>query len=444
LSGPAGSRDLDRDDNPRDAATPGPVGRPTVPREPDAIARDYILLALRFNRVVPGIVDGYFGPPDLADRVDAEDIQAPGRLAEDAATLRSRLAAEVREPDRRQWLDLQLAALETIGLARAGDPIPYLEQVRRCFALTPERRPIERFEAAAGRLDALLPGDGSLAARLAAWHEGWTVPPERVGAVVDVLVARFRERARRLFGLPAGEDLRVSLVRDQPWTGYNWYDGGYRSRVEINLDLPLRLPGLVATAAHETYPGHHLEHASKEAALVDGLGRLEASVLLINTPECLISEGLANVGRDFVAPIAELAELLVELAPIADVPLGADAGLLREAASRQGSIEEATNVLDEARVNAALMLHEDLAPRDEVIAYLVGVGRMAPEAAAKRLQFIEHPLWRTYVFVYPEGEALLRRWLESAPAGGRAARFARLLREPLTPPAIEAEIAGAG
>ena len=68
----------------------------------------------------------------------------------------------------------------------------------------------------------------------------------------------------------------------------------------------------------------------------------------------------------------------------------------------------------------------------------------APETAAKRLQFIEHPLWRTYVFVYTEGEALLRRWLDAAPAGERAARFGRLLREPLTPVAIEAEIAAAG
>ena len=30
-------------------------------------------------------------------------------------------------------------------------------------------------------------------------------------------------------------------------------------------------------------------------------------------------------------------------------------------------------------------------------------------------QFIEHPLWRTYVFVYSEGEALLRRWLDVVP-----------------------------
>ena len=163
-------------------------------------------------------------------------------------------------------------------------------------------------------LDALLPGTGGRShPRLAAEDEA-VDDRARTGSrgVVEALVPRYRERAAGLFGLPEGEDLRVSLVRNQPWTGYNWYDGGYRSRVDINLDLPLRLPAHLVTA-HETYPGHHLEHALKERILVEELGRLEASVLLINTPECLISEGLANVGKGIAVPPAEGADLLVEL-----------------------------------------------------------------------------------------------------------------------------------
>lgn len=411
---------------------------------PDPVARDYLLLALRLDRHVPGTVDGYYGPAEIRARVDAEDPRPLMDLVRDAAELRARLPGEIREPDRRHWLDLQLVALETTARVAAGEPMPYLDQARRCFACTPVRRSPERFETAAARLDLFLPGSGPLAARLAAEDDGWTVPPDRVGLLTDVLVARFRTRAASLFGLPEHEDLEVRLVRDQPWTGYNWYDGGYRSRVEINLDLPLRLPGLVGVVAHETYPGHHLEHALKEQSLVEGRGFLEASALLINTPECLISEGLANLGREFAAPPAELDALLLELAPIAGIPLAGARLALEEAVDRQGEIAAARAILDETRVNAALMLHEDGRPREEVLSFLVEVGRLTPEAAAKRLEFIEHPLWRTYVFVYAEGEALLRRWLAEAPAADRAARFGRLLREPLTPPAIEAEIAAAG
>ena len=407
---------------------------------PDPVARDYLLLALRLDQHVPGTVDGYYGPADLKAQVDMEQLRSPARLADDAAALRGRLDAEVDDDARSHWLDLQLVALETLARTRAGEAMPYLDQVTRCFAFTPARRPASRFEAAAAALEDLLPGTGSLGDRLAAEDARWTVAPDRVRAVVDALVPRYRDRAGGLFGLPDGGELTVTLVRDQPWSGYNWYDGGYRSRVDFNLDLPIRLPAFTGVVAHETYPGHHLEHALKEQVLVEELGRGEASILLINTPECLISEGLANLGREFVLPDDELAELLVGLAPIAGMPLADDTSGLREAASRAAAIRSQRAILDESRLNAALMLHADGVPRGDVVAYLVDVGRFSVEAAEARLGFIEHPLWRLYIYVYSEGEELLRRWLQVVPAADRAARFGRLLREPLTPPSIQAEI----
>ena len=75
-----------------------------------------------------------------------------------------------------------------------------------------------------------------------------------------------------------------------------------------------------------------------------------------------------------------------------------------------------------------------------MLAYLVDVGRFAPATAAKRLEFIEHPLWRLYIYVYFEGEQLLRRWLHLVPEADRPARFGRLLAEPHTPRSIQAEI----
>ena len=316
------------------ARVPAVGGQRDVPA-PDAVARDYILLGLRLDQHLPGTVDGFYGPAELKARVDLEPLRKPARLAADAVELRARLEAEVAEPDRRSWLDLQLVALETLARVAAGESIPYLEQVERCLTLRPEPRPDAQFERATRDLDALLPGDGSLADRLAANDAGWTVPPERVGSVVERLVARCRERAAGLYDLPEGEALRVTLVRDQPWTGYNWYDGGYRSRFDLNLDLPVRLPALLGTVAHESYPGHHLEHATKERVLVEEQGCLEASILLINTPECLLSEGLANVGGRIAIRPAEVPDLLVELAPIAGLPLADDPAALRDAASRQ-------------------------------------------------------------------------------------------------------------
>lgn len=409
------------------------VGGARLVPSPDPVARDYILLALRLDQHVPGLVDGYYGPASLKAQVDLEQGRSAAALHDDAAALRARLPAEVADPGRRRWLDVQLVALETQAEALAGHPRPYLEQVSRCFAYTPPRWPDATFDAAAATLETLLPGDGPLDQRLEAWDEALTVPLDRLEAVVAWLVETFRARAKASFGLPEGEDLRVSLVHDQPWSGYNWYDGGRRSRVDINTDLPVRLPDLVSTVAHETYPGHHLEHAWKEADLVDRDARLEASILLINTPECLISEGLADLGRSFAAPLAHRADLFVEGFERAGLADARDRAAARDVAERAVALAGARETLRAARGNAAILRHADGRSHADVVDYLRTVGRIPESAVAKRLEFIEHPLWRTYVFVYAEGEALLRRWLDAVPEAEQTARFGRLLHEGLTP-----------
>ena len=44
---------------------------------PDPIATDYLLLGLRLDQHIPGLVDGYFGPAELKARVDMEQLRAP-------------------------------------------------------------------------------------------------------------------------------------------------------------------------------------------------------------------------------------------------------------------------------------------------------------------------------------------------------------------------------
>ena len=400
------------------------------------IARDYILLALRLEQHIPGLVDGYFGPADLKATVDMEQLRSPARLRDDAMSLRDRLAADVADPARRSWLDAQLVALATQAGGLAGEDLPYLDYVTRCFAYAPPRYPDERFDAAAARIAELLPGDAPLADRLEAWDARFIVPVDRLPGVLEWLVARFRDQAAADFGLPEGEDLRVSLVTGQPWSAYNWFDGGRRSRVDVNTDLPVRASDLIGMIAHETYPGHHLEHAWKEADLVDAQGRLESSILLINTPECLISEGLGDLGVRFASPLDGRVDLLVEIFERAGLSFAADPVATREAAETSVALTLERDRMSAISGNAAILRHADGRSHDEVVTYLRDVGRYPAVRAEKALEFIEDPLWRTYVFVYAEGEALLRRWLEAVAEPERAAQFGRLLHEQLTPAAV--------
>jgi hypothetical protein len=261
-----------------------------------------------------------------------------------------------------------------------------------------------------------------------------TVPADRLPTIIDWVAAELRSEAAAIWSLPDGEELSFSMVRDQPWAAYNWYDGNLKSRVEVNTDLPMRAQALALTLAHETFPGHHMEHSWKEARLYRERGYGEASAMLINTPESYISEGLAEVGAWLLNDEARFQELLLGICERAGIALTSDD------APREWRTSRALHRLRGAGGDAALQLHVAKRSRDDVVRFLEQDALSTHERALKTLEFIEHPLWRTYVFCYADGERLLTRWVESAgDESARQARFFRLLTEQITPSGVAAE-----
>ena len=282
----------------------------------DTVER-YLLLGLRLGRHVDGFVDAYYGPTELAEQAAEEDAVPPAELASQAAAL----AGDLRLDDERRarWLRAQLAGCETTARRLAGEQIGWAEEVERCYGVRPSPVPEERFAAAHERLDAALPGDGELGTRYRSWIEQQVVPPEKLLPAAAMFEHELRSRTEALVGLPAGESVELETVENEPWAAFNYYLGGRRSRVVINVDLPVyafAVPGLVA---HEVYPGHHTERSWKEALLVDEGGRLEETILLTGTPQSVISEGIAMLAPEvaFVAIALPIAYVVLRLIYVA-------------------------------------------------------------------------------------------------------------------------------
>jgi hypothetical protein len=181
-----------------------------------------------------------------------------------------------------------------------------------------------------------------------------------------------------------------------------------------NLDLPMPAADLALLAPHETYPGHHTERSWKERLLVEGEGRLEETIVLIPTPQSVISEGIAEIGAGLLLDADDRREL---------------EGLVR-AEGVDFDIAQATEVMTSrssllrASVNAALMLHDGGASPEEAAAYLTRWALQSPERAAKSVTFLVDPTWRAYTITYAEGERLAHAFVGDDPA-----RFDRLLKE---------------
>jgi hypothetical protein len=395
---------------------------------------EYVRLGLRFDRLESGFVDAYTGDPRVRAEVADEPAPTPQGLGDQARGLLRELDAAELPDDRIDYLRGQLTGLECTAQKMSGESVGFVDEVASYFQVDVVLGDPAVYAAAHAELEALLPGDGTLAERYAAHRRREECPPDRLETAVHALSSALRDEVRGQYGLPEVETVKYEVVTDQPWSGFNYYEGDYRSRVAINADLPHRLSHLPHLVAHEAYPGHHTEHCRKERGLVERAARTEHTVFLVNTPECLMAEGLADLGVQ--ASIGEgwgpwAAEIL------GDLGLRFDGHLAERVAA-------AVAPLNRVRQDAAVMLHDRGADTDEVVAYLQRWSLASAERAAQQIRFLTHPLWRAYISTYVEGFDLLSAWLAARPAGQSVAdRFLRLLDEPLTPRAVTAELRAA-
>ena len=380
----------------------------------------YLELGLRLGRHVDGFVDAYYGPADIAARVDAEPVVTPAALAADAARLLADLDAgdALDDAHRRHWLRAQVVGLHTSAEKFAGADIAYVDEVERCYGVRPERTDEDLFAAAHRRLDEVLPGSGSVAERMLAWRDTNVVPRDRIEGVVADLADDLEERTDRRFGLPEGNEVEWILETDKPWSGFNYYLGDLRSRVAINIDLPVPSPSIGHLVAHEAFPGHHTEHCRKEVGLVRQRRHLEETIFLVGTPQCVVAEGLADLGLEIVVPDDRWGWLAGHLA---DHGIDLDP----EAAA---AVATASEMLGRVRANVALLLNEDGADVDTATDYLEHWTLVSRTRAEKQLSFLTDPTWRAYIHCYVDGLPLCRSWVN-----GDADRFASLVSDQHTP-----------
>jgi hypothetical protein len=369
-------------------------------------AERYLRLGLQLGRHVDGIVDAYYGPSELAAAVDAEPPVDPRALVSAAEALLDQLEDG--------WLRDQVVGLRTYAGVLAGESGSYADEVEGCYGVRPTYTDEAVFIAAHERLEELLPGNGPLAQRYERWRKSILVPTEQVERTVAAVIEEARAWTRGLVELPAGEGVVLEIVRDKPWWAFCDYLGDLGSRIAVNVDLPMSALELLRLTIHETYPGHHAERSSKEHLLVRGRGLLEETLVLVPTPQSLVSEGIAERAPNVLLEGDGGAALAAVIH---------DAGIEFDLAHAL-AVERALEPCTWAEVNAALMLHDAGASEAEALPYLERWGLMTPKLAAHLIRFFTEPTSRTYVMNYSAGRELCRSYVAGEPE-----RFRRLLTE---------------
>lgn len=395
------------------------------------VVREYLALGLRLGRLIDGFVDCWFGDPDLFRDVQAEPRPDPVDLTASATHLLAALPDTDLDESRRRFLAAQLRALECSARRLAGREMTFKTEVHTLFEVEIDTGDLDRYASAHDAIDELLPGSGSLRERLAAYDERNVIPPDKLHRAVQAVSDGLRGRVCQLFGLPVQERVEYEVVRDKPWNAFNRYLGNFRSKVALNADAGRAVAALPTIVTHESYPGHHTDHCVKEAELVGARGHGEQVISLVNTPQCLMAEGVAELALTAVLPEGWgqwTADILAE------------EGLRSDGELVEHVLAQVRQLLP-ARQDAAILLHDRGMSADEVVEYLERWLLLPSDRARHMVSFLTDPLWRAYTVTYIEGARLVGEWLAARPAGqSGAGRYLTLLREPLLPSTLQAEL----
>jgi hypothetical protein len=413
----------------------------TLPPDPyRSVAEPYVKLVLDVGQHDADYVDAFYGPAEWRTQAGASKKPLE-QLDAQAAALDTALAAIAFKPSqadaeiwtlRRQYLSRQLKAVRARVAMLQGKKLTFDEESMALYDAVAPVIPVAQFDAVLRELDAKLPGDGSLIERYDRFKQDFVIPRNRLDRVFQEAIRGCRSQMVGV-QLPFEERFKVEYVTGKSWSGYNWYQGNFRSLIQVNTDLPVYIDRAIDLACHEGYPGHHVYNALLEKNLVKDRGWIEYTVYPLFSPQSLIAEGTANYGIEMAYPLG--ARILFERDVL--FPL---AGLKPERVAEYYAVLSLVDRLSYAGNEAARQYLDGKIDRAAAIAFLEKYALYTAPRAEQRLKFIEQ--YRSYVINYNLGKDLVGAYIERRMRGDKTPfkrwrEFTALLSSPRLPSGLK-------
>jgi hypothetical protein len=375
----------------------------------NANAEKYVRLVLSLGELDSDYVDAYYGPKEWREEVKASP-KTLDQIAKEAQELDRSLkaipATKLPELEQRRlrFITRQLAALMARVEMLKGKKLSFDEESQALYDAVAPQHTENDFRPVLDEINKLIPGKGDLSSRYSDFKKDFIIPKEKLDAVFRTAIQECRSRTAKHIKMPSDESFTVEYVKGKSWSAYNWYQGGYRSIIQLNTDLPVTIDRAIDLACHEGYPGHHVLNMLIEKNLVNDHGWREFSVYPLFSPLSLIAEGTANYGIQVAFPGDERMKYEKQVL----FPL---AGLNPDRAETFFKVQELVDQLSHAGNIAARKYLNGEINADQAAVILQKYALMIPELAKRRVKFFDQ--YRSYSINYNLGQDLVRKYIES-------------------------------
>lgn len=379
------------------------------------LAEKYIRLGLTIGQYDADFVDAYYGSDSLKPITKPKEkfpkdslLAATNGLVGQLIEFNNTVSNDTLNK-RARWMTSQLIAYSRRINIFTQKYHSFDEESKDLFGVVAPTYPESHYQTLVAKLDSLLPGTGSVNSRFEKLANQFIIPKAKVDTVFKTAIAEARKRTLTHYKLPANENFTLEYVTGKPWSGYNWYQGNYQSKIQISIDMPIFIERAIDLACHEGYPGHHVYNMLLEKNLYHDKKQVEISLYPLFSPQSLIAEGSANYGIEVAFPGTEKNKFVKEvLLPLAGLD-GANTDLYFQALALRGQLAYARNEVARGIVNNTMS-------EADVMKWLTNYGLREKTLASKDISFIKK--YRSYVINYNYGQDIVKDYIESK--GGTA------------------------
>jgi hypothetical protein len=394
---------------------------------------DFLLLALRIGKHIKEYVDFYIGPENLKQIVENESIISPNKLLNDSQTLIKKLETQGFNKQREKYVKKLLIAMETSIEVLIGAEISFRERFLRTYDVALQPGEESDLNDLKEEFNIAYEGSGSLGDRLSKLRELRKIPKSDVLVLFKKALKIVKNRTKELFPnlLPQKEQINIELIENKnnykaKWSYYEWYLGNNTSRIEVNPNYNMYWSSILDAAAHEGYPGHHTEFVMKENLLYREKFQFEHSILLLNSPTLIISEGIATTALNTLYSYQNQAEIsLKEFCSNAneEAPL--------YTLFKQYRVKRK---LEQFSYNLAYHALLDDWSEEKLIQYATSFEIFSKEDIKNRMKLLKDPVHSTTIFAYYIGNKLISDKFSEFPS---IKNFINLLIKPILPSDLE-------
>ncbi|MFW9982993.1 MAG: hypothetical protein ACFFE3_13895 [Candidatus Thorarchaeota archaeon] len=334
------------------------------------------------------IVDAYFGPEEFHPKNQSKE-QAPQKLIRGIQETFDAVRDEIEDPLRLEYMMGELHSLNIVIDWLDGKDISYSELVEGLFNISMKKYPESDIDKSIELLSAAMedfPGE-DLRDKVQRYGTEGTITGTDLEILLETdlqqraleISQEFRKKIFTKMGASVPDNgVQYEAVRDEPWGGYNWYLGGFKSLNQFNIDRKFNRDTLQATIYHEYE--HHVSNLWREKAFLQ-TGNLELSIVPLHTGRCVISEGTADTAKDFLGVSEENPRIVV--------------------------LETLNPLRRMTQINAAIFLNDEGKSVEETVDYLTHRGYRSEESAKASIPFIAPTtnegkvnIFAPYIFTY--------------------------------------------